>query len=125
MTQFSVLSLLLLALVLAGCSGQPKDQPKADDKKTDTDQAVGKEDARANVHKLSPEDRKLAEEQGFCPVHMNNPLGSMGVPVKVMVKGQPVFLCCDACEAKAKAHADRTLAKVQQMKEQHKEAPPK
>jgi hypothetical protein len=40
----------------------------------------------------------------------------MGTPAKVMVKGQPVFLCCEGCEDEAKTHADRTLEKVKDLK---------
>ena len=43
-------------------------------------------------------------------------LGAMGVPVKVMVKAQPVFLCCAACEERAKADPDKTLQKVKDLK---------
>ena len=124
----SLPTLLLVTLLLAGCSGQPEERPKADDKAANTDGAPGKgaeAEALANVKKLSPEDRKLAEEQRFCAVETGNPLGSMGVPVKVIVKGQPVFLCCDGCETKAKAHADRTLARVQQLKEKQAGTPQK
>ncbi len=45
---------------------------------------------------LSTTDRKLAEDQRVCPVTMY-PLGSMGVPPKVDVDGQAVFLCCEGC----------------------------
>jgi hypothetical protein len=52
------------------------------------------------------DDRKLAEEQKFCAIENDNRLGSMGTPVKVMVKDQPVFLCCKGCQKKALS--DRT-----------------
>lgn len=61
--------------------------------------------------KLSPEDRKLVESQKFCPVLADSRLGSMGVPVKVMINGQPVFVCCNACSKQA-LEADATLQKV-------------
>jgi hypothetical protein len=121
--------LALVFLTLSGCSGGNKEPPKAEDRAADTDKRAGKQDdaasIRANLEKLRPEDRKLAEEQQFCAVHTENPLGSMGVPFKVMVKGEPVFLCCDTCETKAKAHADRTLARVQQLREKRAESPRK
>jgi hypothetical protein len=41
-----------------------------------------------NLAKLSTPDRKLAEAQRFCPVQGKR-LGSMGVPVKVMLKESP------------------------------------
>ena len=65
--------------------------------------------------KLSPEDRKLAESQVFCAIDQDSRLGSMGPVLKVMVKGQPVFLCCKGCEAEAKSHPDETLQKLAQL----------
>src|SRR5262245_44822451 len=43
--------------------------------------------------RLPAEDRKLAEKQQFCPILPDNNLGSMGVPVKLMIENQPVFVC--------------------------------
>jgi len=40
----------------------------------------------------------------------------MGVPVKITLKGQPVFLCCAGCEDRAKADPDKTLEKVRKIK---------
>jgi hypothetical protein len=40
----------------------------------------------------------------------------MGVPKKVTIKGQPVFLCCGHCEDEALADPDKTLEKVKQLK---------
>jgi RND family efflux transporter MFP subunit len=70
----------------------------------------------AVMAKLSPEDRKLVEAQGYCPVLTDNRLGIMGKPVKVMVKGQPVFLCCKGCVNAALTDPTKTLAKVDQVK---------
>jgi multidrug efflux pump subunit AcrA (membrane-fusion protein) len=71
---------------------------------------------KANLAQLSPEDRKLAEAQRFCPNTDDNRLGAMGPPVKVMVKGQPVFVCCKACLDSVQQNPDQTLAKVEQLK---------
>jgi YHS domain-containing protein len=65
---------------------------------------------------LSPEDRTLAEAQRFCPILSSNRLGVMGTPVKVEVKGQTVFLCCNGCKEKALANPDATLVKVESLK---------
>ena len=73
----------------------------------DTDQKL-----ELTLAKLSPEDRKLAASQKFCPVLSDSRLGSMGVPVKVLVKDQPVFVCCNACSKQAANEADATLKKV-------------
>jgi uncharacterized protein (TIGR03000 family) len=69
-----------------------------------------------NLAKLAPDDRKVAQAQRFCAVQEGIRLGSMGVPVKVTVKGQAVYLCCEGCEGKAKADPDRTLEKVKKSK---------
>lgn len=73
-------------------------------------------DIKANLAKLSPEDRKLAEEQKFCVVESDTRLGAVGVPLKIMVKDQPVFLCCKNCLKEAQAEPDKTLAKVKELK---------
>src|SRR5207302_8986431 len=59
---------------------------------------------KANLAKLGEEDRRLAEAQKYCPVEQGNLLGSMGKPVKLVLQGQPVFLCCASCEDEAKAN---------------------
>jgi hypothetical protein len=65
--------------------------------------------------KLGAQDRRLAEIQRFCPV-TDNRLGSMGVPVKLTLNGEPIFVCCEACVDEAKANTVRVLAKVTQLK---------
>jgi hypothetical protein len=71
---------------------------------------------QANLAKLSPEDRKAAEAQKFCAIQTKNRLGAMGAPVKIIVKGQPVFLCCGMCVSKAQSNPDKTLASVADLK---------
>ena len=107
---------LPLCLFAAGCGGGPttigKPPPAATDGQTP--------EIRANLARLEPEDRRQAEAQKFCAVQNTNPLGSMGPPVKVMVKDQPVFLCCKSCVKKAQADPDKTLAKVEELKAKKK-----
>jgi Cu(I)/Ag(I) efflux system membrane fusion protein len=78
-------------------------------------------DIWAALAELAPEDRRRAEAQRFCPVQGENRLGSMGPPVKVVVKGQPVFLCCNGCRPKALADPDGTLDKTAKLR--HEAAP--
>jgi hypothetical protein len=112
------------AMSLAGCAGKQAEQPAAahataGHESHDTGTADrGDDDAaiRAERAKLSPEDQQLVAAQEWCVVNNGERLGSMGPPVKVMVKGQPVFLCCKGCEKKALANPDRTLAKVAELK---------
>ena len=72
---------------------------------------------KAGLAQLTSEDRKLAEAQGTCPI-LKNRLGSMGPPVKVVIDGQTVFLCCAACKEKALANTKQTLATVADLKQQ-------
>jgi hypothetical protein len=97
---------LALAVVvsLAGCAKEPPPSPDPEAK------------IKAALAQLSPEDRKVAEEQKFCAVEHKNRLGSMGKPFKVMVKDQPVFLCCKGCETAALEDPDKTLAAVKELK---------
>lgn len=76
------------------------------------------EDAKieAAINELSEEDRELAKAQKFCAVAATGRLGSMGKPVKIMVEGKPVFLCCEGCESEALKNPEETLAKVEKLK---------
>ncbi len=66
--------------------------------------------------KLSPQDQPLAKAQQFCAVMNQSRLGSMGTPIKFEIKGEPVFVCCSGCKAKALKNPDETLAKVAALK---------
>ena len=50
-------------------------------------------------------------KQKTCPVS-GEPLGSMGVPIKVRAKGTDVFVCCDGCKDAVLAETDKFLAKL-------------
>jgi hypothetical protein len=95
---------LLLAL---GCANEAPPREKAQDKEAQI---------KATLEKLDPADRELAEEQKYCAVESENRLGSMGKPVKVMIKEEPVFLCCKGCEKAARKDPDKTLARVEELK---------
>lgn len=66
---------------------------------------------------LSPADQKLAKEQRFCPVMTYDRLGSMGSPLKVMIEGKPVFLCCKSCTEEAVAGGAKTLKTATKLRE--------
>lgn len=65
---------------------------------------------------LSAEDQALADAQKICPVSGEELGGDMGPPVKLVVKGEPIFLCCKSCEKKVNADPDTYLAKVAELK---------
>ena len=120
---------LLLALpqVLVGCqkpvvgaaAAAASDQKaaaadKKDDKKADAE--ADEKEIKENLAKLPDKDRKLAEAQKYCPIEDDNRLGEMGVPVKLTLNGQTVFICCKGCAKQAKADPEKTLAKVKELK---------
>lgn len=127
MRRMFVLTVLLsasaLVLGLAGCNSQggssavPSTPPAdahaghdhaehhADTGESDMDKM------KSELAKLSPEDAAAAERQHMCPVS-GEMLGTMGAPLKIDVKGQQVWICCDGCKDKLLASPDEYLAKV-------------
>jgi membrane fusion protein, copper/silver efflux system len=89
-------------------SGTSKESDDAEEKKITTALA-----------KLSKADQAIASAQKYCVVLQENRLGSMGTPVKVMIEGQPVFLCCSGCKKKALADAKASLSKAAELKANH------
>jgi hypothetical protein len=109
-----------LSFTLASC-GEPPEKPKADAKPAAKADAELEAAIKANLAKLSPEDRKLAEAQRFCAVEgEESRLGSMDVPIKLMIKGKPVFICCGGCKKQALAEADKTLARAEEFRAKSK-----
>ncbi|MHB1426479.1 MAG: TIGR03000 domain-containing protein [Gemmataceae bacterium] len=76
----------------------------------------------AALAELPAEDQRLAEEQRYCAVMPETPLGAMGPPVKVGIKGQSVFLCCEDCAEKARKNPDKTLAEVKALRAKYARA---
>jgi len=100
----------------SGRSSQPAaSSPRQGDQTSRTPAAteLSKEDLE-NISQLPEADRHLALAQRVCPI-TGAALGSMGVPVKITLRGQPVFLCCKGCVGKAKREPEETLKKVSQM----------
>ena len=80
----------------------------------DHDGEIGASDMdkmKTELAKLPEADRLAAEKQHMCPVS-GEMLGTMGIPLKVAVKGQDVWLCCEGCKDKLLANPDEFLAKL-------------
>jgi Cu(I)/Ag(I) efflux system membrane fusion protein len=73
------------------------------------------EKVAAAMAKLSPADRKLAQTQRFCPIR-HEPLGTMGIPIRITLNGSPAFVCCKACVTEAQANPAKTLEQVEAYK---------
>lgn len=66
---------------------------------------------KAELAKLSPEDASAAERQHVCPVS-GEMLGTMGTPLKINIKDQQAWICCEGCKEKLLASPDEFLAKL-------------
>jgi Cu(I)/Ag(I) efflux system membrane fusion protein len=66
---------------------------------------------RQDESPLSPEDHILAARQKTCPV-TDEPLDSMGGPIRVEVAGRVVFICCKGCAAPLRKSPEKYLAKL-------------
>ena len=98
MLRWICLSVFLLALVIVTGCGSSSRSPR-----------------EAAMAALNPDDRKLAEAQGYCAV-TSEPLGDMGPPLKLILGDKPVWICCEGCEKKAKANPEKTLAHAEELK---------
>jgi hypothetical protein len=130
-TDWLVPGVLVFPLLFAGCTGNSSNdavgkpdamQGKVASVNPESRSREDKDNVQAAPAQLSADDQQLAQAQRFCP-KSGKPLGSMGVPIKVMLKGQPVFLCCEGCEKDAREHPDQMLAKAEELKAKAKSSP--
>ena len=122
----AICGLLCVSLfVVLGCSDGGGSAAKPETSSTGTGtvaKAPAGEDPQieAAINELAEDDRALAKAQKFCAVAEKGRLGSMGKPVKLMIEGKPVFLCCEGCEGEAQKNPEETLAKVEKLKAANK-----
>lgn len=123
MVRFHMLGVSIAALALTGCGDGKPVAPVA---AVAPPAAAGETgEVGAERAKLSAEDRVLVDAQEWCAVSTDERLGAMGPPLKLDVKGQPVYVCCKGCQRKALADPDATLAKVAELKAKKAAAPPR
>jgi hypothetical protein len=110
-----------LLLSLAGCSGGKPEAPKETAATTAAKKTPADPEAKIkeNIAKLPKEEQAIAEAQKFCAVETDNRLGTMGMPYKVTIDEQPVFLCCKGCEKTALKNP-KILEEVKKLKEKTK-----
>jgi hypothetical protein len=113
-----ILAVTLLSFVSSGCSDHPAESPLATAERpaSPPTQPTDVDEIAAARKKLSAEDRILVEAQEWCVVMTDERLGAMGPPVKLTIKGEPVFVCCKGCKKSAEANPDETLAKLKELK---------
>jgi YHS domain-containing protein len=90
-----------LYVCCAGCVSAVESDP--------TKYAAGR--AQITVTTATQADAAGIAAQKVCPV-MDEPLGGMGTPIKVMVGDKPIYLCCKGCIKKIQAEPAKYLAMV-------------
>jgi hypothetical protein len=120
-----VLGVLSLAVMQIGCeceacrtagAGKAVSQAHSHDSHSSPVDQTKEAKISAVLDKLSPEDHKIAVSQKYCAVMATERLGAMGAPIKLDIKGTPVFVCCKGCEKKAIKNPDEILERVAAMK---------
>lgn len=89
-------SIVGLSFAVLGCGSQPSPPAHSDDHHSHEHTTHEETEVNEAFAKLSPEDREAAIAQKICPVS-DQALGSMGTPIKVIVEGQEIFVCCAGC----------------------------
>jgi hypothetical protein len=74
---------------------------------------VSKANPSVALASLDQSDQAGIARQRVCPV-TGDELGSMGDPIKVLVGGQPLYLCCKGCLAKVQSTPEAYLLKAGQ-----------
>lgn len=116
-SKWAVASLLSLSLTVLGCQSQPvaEGEPQQEEETVQMEGEVHPyaEAIEEAMAELSPEDRAEAEQQKICPVSME-PLGSMGVPMRVAAGDREVFICCEGCTTPLQEDPEKYLANLEQ-----------
>ena len=85
--------------------------PKSEVPKTGAAAVTLTTDELAAIKELPAAEQDQAIKQAVCPVS-DEPLGSMGKPVKVTAEGQTFYLCCDHCKDDLAKDPKAVLAKL-------------
>jgi hypothetical protein len=115
-SKWAVAAILAFSLTVMGCQSQPVADGEAEPEEG-TVQMEGEvhpysEAIEEAMAELSAEDRREAEQQKICPVSME-PLGSMGVPMRVAAGDREVFICCEGCTTPLQEDPEKYLANLE------------
>ena len=80
--------------------------------------ALSRTKPQVTLAAVGPGDQAGIVRQQVCPV-TGAALGSMGDPIKVLIGGQPLYLCCKACLGKVQSDPEAYLQKVGQASHVH------
>jgi hypothetical protein len=114
---FLLLVVGVAATVLSGCAKQAEAPVVVTEEEVVEEVEVPALDSNPTdaMADLSEADRAAATAQKICPVS-DEPLGSMGTPIKVTIEGRDVFLCCEGCRDQIVAEPQKFLAKLDDTK---------
>ena len=107
--------LAALSSMWLGCSAPKDSTPTAAQAPAQSDTVISENEDNPDLATLSEEDRQLVLAQKVCPVS-EEPLGSMGTPIKVTVDGRHLFICCKGCEGSAKEKFDEYYSNLEKTK---------
>ena len=71
--------------------------------------ALSRQPLAVTVARLTQADQAGVARQRICPV-MDVQLGEDGPPIKLLVGGQPLYVCCDDCVDAVRKNSERDLA---------------
>jgi hypothetical protein len=112
--KLSTLAIALLSFIASSLAASGQNAPWKDAGPENPAPVVASDDA-SPLAAAKQTDKELIEKQKICPV-TDQPLGSMGKPVKVVVKKRTVFLCCAGCKKTLLANPDKYLKKLDEQK---------
>ncbi|MHB1033413.1 MAG: hypothetical protein ACYC35_03380 [Pirellulales bacterium] len=93
----------------------PFEQPQAHFAQTF---ALSKSRLQVTVAAIEPADQAGIARQKTCPV-TGEELGSMGDTIKLLVGGEPLYVCCKACVRKVQSDPEAYLRKARQSHQSH------
>ena len=100
-----------MSMAIAGCTSNHSTPPATSTSNSEQQRDSGMNSMKEGLAKLAPEDAAAAERQHICPVS-GEMLGTMGTPLKVHVKDQDVWICCEGCKDQLITDPDTYLAKL-------------
>ncbi len=102
----------LVALIVALALGCQDKTPGNQGPPPDPEEVI-----RESLARLGPEDRRLAEQQRYCPIMSEVRLGQMGTPLEVEVKGKKVFVCCQNCAQVARDDPEQVAQQIRELEQ--------
>jgi hypothetical protein len=108
----------LTVVLLMGCKDARSGRgfPAGREMSPEQVEKMEEDEVRTNLAELNADDRTLAEQQRFCVIEGDRLLGSVGPPVKVMVRGRPVFVCCEGCVPSVESEPEKALTRGQELR---------